>query len=195
MKCGDIRYGYLHACEPYLSILSDSHRATIFLYRDPRDMLVSHVFYATELHKEHGMHDYYTQKLKSMEQRLNAAIQGVNEPGIELSNVKQRYDAYLGWLNQPGVLPLKFEDLILDRDAALKRLLDYLRSRGFSPRIPMGEAIDLIKKRIVPNQSGTFRKGVPGDWREHFTDSNKTLFNQIAGNLLVELGYEQGQKW
>jgi hypothetical protein len=55
-------------------------RATVFVYRDPRDMLVSHVFYATDMHKGHGMHTYYNETLTTMEERLNAAIQGVTSP-------------------------------------------------------------------------------------------------------------------
>ena len=75
MRPGDIRYGYIHAKEPYISLLTQPEQATIFIYRDPRDMLVSHVFYATDIYDEHGMHHYY-EKLNSMEARLNAAIEG-----------------------------------------------------------------------------------------------------------------------
>jgi hypothetical protein len=195
MRPGDIRYGYIHAVEPYLSTLVQDNRATIFLYRDPRDMLVSHVFYATEMYKGHGMHPYYTQKLNTMEERINAAIEGVTEPGYELASVKKRYDSYRGWLAQPEVLCLKFEDLILDREPTLGRLLDYLETRGFSPIKLRTEAIDSLKNAIVPRKSGTFRKGIPGNWREYFTDSNKAMFNKVAGDLLIDLGYERDRNW
>jgi len=195
MRSGDIRYGYIHAIEPYLSILTKNNRATIFLYRDPRDMLVSHVFYATDMHKGHGMHPYYTEVLTTMDERLNAAIMGVSETGFELASVKQRYDSYIGWLRQPEVLCIKFEDLIHNRDQTLGNLLDNLETRGFSTSIPRGEAIGTLKKSIAPQKSGTFRKGVPGNWREYFKDSHKMLFNQVAGDLLIQLGYEKDQSW
>jgi hypothetical protein len=195
MQPGDIRYGYIHAVPPYLSELTTPDRATIFLYRDPRDMLVSHVFYAVDMYERHGMHRYYTQNLTTMEERLNAAIQGVSEPGFELASVKQRYDSYLGWLDQPDVLPLKFEDLIVDLEATLNRLLDYLEKRGADFSCTRSAALELLKKSIIPHKSGTFRKGQPGNWREYFTAANKTAFNQVAGDLLVHLGYEQGSDW
>jgi len=44
-------------------------------------MLVSHVFYATDMHPGHGITSYYTEVLTSMDKRLNAAIQGVDEEG------------------------------------------------------------------------------------------------------------------
>ena len=59
MRPGDIRYGYIHAKEPFISLLTQPEQAAIFVYRDPRDMLVSHVFYATDIFDEHGMHRYY----------------------------------------------------------------------------------------------------------------------------------------
>ena len=81
MRPGDIAYGYVKAREPFISALTAPGRATIFVYRDPRDMIVSHVFYATQMHKGHWMHRYYTETLHTMEERINAAIQGVEEPG------------------------------------------------------------------------------------------------------------------
>ena len=195
MHPGDIRYGYIHAKEPYLSLLTGPGRATIFLFRDPRDMVVSHVFYATQMYTGHGMHPYYNEQLFSMEERIQAAILGVKEPGFELSSVRQRYESYWGWFDQPDVLCIKFEDLILNREAALGKLLDYLEIRGLRMTLSREEGIEILKRAIAPRKSGTFRKGVPGNWREHFTDNNIATFKQAAGNLLVALGYEQDQDW
>jgi hypothetical protein len=158
-------------------------------------MLVSHVFYATQMHTGHGMHRYYTETLQTMEQRLNAAIQGVDEPGAELSPIRSKYDGYLGWLEQPGVLCLRFEDLILGRAGALGRILDYLVQRGFVPRLPRQQEIAILEQAIAPKKSGTFRKGQPGNWREHFTAANKAVFKEQAGDLLIRLGYEKDHDW
>jgi hypothetical protein len=195
MRPGDIGYGYVKARAPFVSVLTQPGRATIFVYRDPRDMLVSHVFYATQMHPGHGMHRYYTETLHTMEERLNAAIQGVDEPGSELSPIRAKYEGYLGWLEQPAVLCLRFEDLILDRAAALGCILDYLVQRGFTPRLPRDQEIAILEQAIAPKRSGTFRKGQPGNWREHFTNDNKASFKQQAGDLLLRLGYEKDYDW
>ena len=158
-------------------------------------MIISHVFYATQMHPGHGMHKYYTRVLQTMEERIQAAIQGVEEPGAELSSVRAKYEAYLGWLEQPAVLSLRFEDLVLNREQALNRLLDYLEQRGFQPRLPRAQAIQALTRAIAPKKSGTFRKGQPGNWREHFTAANKEQFKQVAGDLLLRLGYEQDENW
>jgi hypothetical protein len=195
MRPGDIAYGYIAAREPYLSALVQPGRATIFVFRDPRDVIVSHVFYATEMHPGHGMHHYYTEVLINMEERIDAAIQGVQEPGSELSSIRAKYQAYLGWLEQPDVLCLRFEELILEREAALGRILDYLQGRGFTPRLERTAAVEVLQEAVAPRKSGTFRKGQPGNWQEHFTQANKAHFKAVAGDLLIQLGYERDNNW
>ncbi|MCI0519655.1 MAG: sulfotransferase domain-containing protein [Chloroflexi bacterium] len=195
MRPGDIGYGYISANEPFLSALSAPGRATIFVYRDPRDMIISHIFYATQMHKGHWMRRYYTEVLQTMEQRIDAAIQGVDEPGSELTDIRRRYLGYLGWLEQPGVLSLRFEDLILQRRAAFGRILDYLEERGAPIQAQRETALDIMEAAIAPKKSGTFRKGQPGNWREHFTEGNIALFKEKTGDLLVRLGYEQDGAW
>jgi hypothetical protein len=195
MRPGDIAYGYLAARQPYIDVLAQPNRATVFVFRDPRDVIISHVFYATEMHPGHGMHRYYTEVLENMEQRIDAAIQGVQELDSELSSVRTKFQAYLGWLEQPDVLCLRFEELILEREAALGRILDYLQERGFTPEVERERAIELLKDAIAPRKSGTFRKGQPGNWQEHFTQANKAHFKAIAGDLLIQLGYERDNDW
>jgi hypothetical protein len=195
MQPGEISYGYISAREPFLSALTQPGRATIFVYRDPRDMIISHIFYATQMHTGHWMHTYYTEKLNTMEERIQAAIQGVQEPGSELTPIRQRYEGYLGWLEQPNVFSLRFEELILDREKAFGNLLDYLSRFGFSPRLSRAEAIAVLNNAIVPRKSGTFRKGTPGNWREHFTRTNIATFKAATGDLLLRLGYENSLDW
>jgi hypothetical protein len=195
MRRGDIAYGYVQARQPFIEVLTRPEQATIFVYRDPRDMIVSHVFYATDMHPGHGMHAYYNEQLEDMPARINAAIQGVDEPGAELSSIRTKYEAYLGWLQIPEVLSLRFEDLILAREAALNRILDYLEQRGFVLQTSRAAAVEVLGQAIQPKKSGTFRKGQPGNWREHFTTENIAAFKAATGDLLVQLGYEADGSW
>lgn len=195
MQPGDVAYGYVNAHSPFTDILSRPGWATLFVYRDPRDVIISHVFYATQMHEDHALHQYYTLTLKTMEERIEAAIRGVEQPGAELSSIRQKFGNYLGWLELSEVLCLRFEELILEREAALRRFLDYLQGRGFVPQLPRQQEILILQQAITPRKSGTFRKGQPGGWKEYFTERNKALFKELAGDLLVLLGYEKDQSW
>jgi hypothetical protein len=141
------------------------------------------------------MHAYYKNSLNSTEARINAAIKGVDEPGAELSDIRNKYEAYLDWLDIPEVLCLRFEELILDRDTAMGSILDYLSRHSFRPRVNRFTAIEALKRSVQPKKSGTFRKGKPGNWREHFTRENIQTFKEQTGDLLVRLGYERDLDW
>ncbi len=195
LKPGDIGYCYLKAEEPYLTEMTRSGRATIFVYRDPRDMIISHIFYAMEMHPGHSMHAYYTKQLNSMEERIDAAIQGVSDPANPLTPVFEKYQQYLGWLDQPAVLSMRFEELILDREQALRQILGYLKGNGFEPLKGEDDAVQVLANAIHPKRSGTFRKGQPGNWREHFTIENIEKFKTCTGDLLLKLGYEKDGNW
>jgi hypothetical protein len=195
MQPGDIGYGYVHCREPFLSALTGPERATVFVYRDPRDVVVSAMNYATYMNVRHGLHAYFNERLSSDEKRIEAVIRGIPEAGVDYSSIRTRYDHYLGWLEQPAVLSLRFEDLILEREAALHKLVAYLKTRGFKASVSDEEAVATLKAGIAPEKSGTFRKGQPGGWREVFTAANKEIFKQITGDLLIRLGYEANQDW
>jgi hypothetical protein len=195
LQPGDIAYCYLPAREPYWAALTRPGVAAFFVYRDPRDVIISQIFYATQMHKKHGMHSYYTQKLSTMEERIDAAIQGVQEPGAQLSPIRAKYEKYLGWLDQSAVLSLRFEDLILKRNETLGQIFDHLAAHGFTPSIGREQAVTSLASAIAPRASGTFRRGQPGEWREHFTEANKRTFKTATGDLLQRLGYESNPQW
>ncbi len=196
MQSGEIRYGYAPSREPYLSAITAPGRASVFIYRDPRDLLVSHVFYAKDIHQNHGMHDYYNHELKTMEERLNVAIEGCDLPGLGLPTVYQRYENFFGWFDRDDVLCLRFEDLILNLRPTLLRLLDYLEGFNVQLAVDREQAVEVLSRTNRPKKSGTFRKGQPGNWKEHFTEENKRRFRAAAGDLLTRLGYEDDdQDW
>ncbi len=196
MKSGDVRYGYAAYKEPLISAITGPGRASVYIYRDPRDQLVSHVFYAKDIHTGHGMHEYYNNVLTTMEERLNVAIEGCDLPGLELPSIWERYFDHLGWFERDDVLCLKFEDLILNKEKAIGELLDYIEGFGIEFSVSRPQAIEALSQSIKPKKSGTFRKGQPGNWKEHFTEENKRRFKAVAGDLLSHLGYEENdQDW
>jgi hypothetical protein len=48
---------------------------------------------------------------------------------------------------------------------------------------------------IDPQRSPTFRSGKAGGWRKQFSPENKQLFKEVAGDLLIQLGYERDHGW
>lgn len=191
---GVISWGYVDATLENASFLTSAGRVNYFIYRDPRDMLVSQVFFATDMHEEHGMHDYYN-SLPDFDARLNVAITGIDRDGLKMVSVKQRYEGVFQWLEQKNVTCIRFEDLIDNRDATLMSMLDEVEKTGYKIPTPRERALSVLVEAIQPRKSHTFRSGKTGGWKEHFTKAHKKLFKDVAGDLLVRLGYEKGNDW
>ena len=164
-----------------------------FIYRDPRDIVVSHVFYVTEMEPNHVQHEYFA-SLPDFDTRLKTSILGRPEAEVEFFDIGTRFQAYAAWLDQPSVLQIHFEDLVNDRTAALNRIIDHCLARA-PLAAPRETILAALETSINPKKSPTFRSGKTGEWKKHFTDEHKALFKEVAGDLLIKLGYEKDREW
>jgi hypothetical protein len=164
-----------------------------FIFRDPRDVVVSHVFYVTDMEARHVHHNYY-QSLPDFNARLNVSILGRPDADIEFLNIADRFAPYLGWLDHPEVLTIHFEDLIHDRAATLTHIMDHLLTRASLPATRQ-LILDSLETSINPKKSPTFRSGKTGEWKKYFTDEHKKIFKDVSGDLLMKLGYEKDNDW
>lgn len=196
----DVASAHLFARPEAIARVVSPNFIPYFIFRDPRDVVVSHVFYITEMETRHVHHAYY-QSLPDFDTRLKVSILGRTDTDIEFPNIAERFAPYMSWLDQPEVLTIHFEDLIQDRVQALNRIMDHflvrvplqtLRLRSAQPRQMILESLELS---INPNRSPTFRSGKTGEWKKHFTDEHKKIFKSIAGDLLIRLGYETNSDW
>jgi len=212
---GDIAYGHVHAFPGVVSFVCQDSFASYFILRDPRDVVVSHVHYVTEIAPGHILHPYYSQTLNSFDNRLSTSIVGITNPHTSsdhsagkflnappngsqpptLPDINQRFEPFMGWLDRPQVLLLRFEDFITRRVATIGNVLDHAIEHGFTPTCDRETAIRILSEGINPKNSPTFRSGKVGGWHSAFNDQHKELFKDVTGNLLISLGYEQDQDW
>jgi len=190
---GDIASAHLFARPEAVDRVVQPRFVPYFIFRDPRDVVVSHVFYVTDMEEHHVHHDYY-QSLPDFDARLKVSILGRPELDIEFPNILERFAPYLGWLGHSEVLKIHFEGLVNDRLAALNRIADH-----FLARVPLTASrkiiLDSLESSINPSKSPTFRSGKTGEWKKLFTEDHKRIFKEVAGDLLVRLGYEKNNDW
>lgn len=194
---------HLMYCKEVLDVLSTREVKSIFIYRDLRDVAISHAKWVMN-EKRYFLHDIYQNHYKSDAERLMATICGtpLGTPfGSNLSHpsIGQDFSRWKGWLSDPKTLPVRFEDLVGSRGggsdevrtSTIAKILNFV---GYE--LPASE----IEKRfsleaLNPNKSHTFRKGMIGEWKSVFADEHKVAFKKHAGDLLVELGYEVSNEW
>ena len=189
----DVASAHLFARPEAVSRVTSSAFVPYFIFRDPRDVVVSHVFYVTDMEARHVHHDYY-QSLPDFDARLKVSILGRPDANIEFSNIADRFAPYLGWLDHPEVLTVHFEDLIHARAATLTRIMEHLLIRMPIPA-SRERILDALESSINPTKSPTFRSGRTGEWKKYFRDEHTRIFKDIAGDLLIRLGYEQNLDW
>ena len=193
LHAADIASAHLFARRDVLHRVCSSKFIPYFIFRDPRDVVVSHVFYVTDMEARHVHHDYY-QSLPDFNARLHASILGRPDAEIEFPNIADRFGPYLGWLDQPDVMTIHFEDLIHDRAGTLNRIIDHFLSR-VPLQTPRQQILEALESSINPKKSPTFRSGKTGEWRKYFTEEHKIVFKEVAGDLLIKLGYEEDLNW
>jgi hypothetical protein len=189
----DIASAHLFAQQVVNARMTSSAFVPYFIFRDPRDVVVSHVFYVTDMETHHVHHDYYT-SLPDFNERLKVSILGRKELDIEFPDIASRFTPYLDWLDHPQVLSIHFEQLVNDRLTTLNRIVDHFLAR-VPIQTPRRMILDSLESSINPGRSPTFRSGKTGEWKQHFTKEHKEIFKNVAGDLLVKLGYEKNNDW
>ncbi|HEV2076023.1 MAG TPA: hypothetical protein VGR10_07265, partial [Thermoleophilaceae bacterium] len=184
--------------ERLVELLRSLGYRTVFVYRDPRDIAVSHAFYVTRL-RRNVLHRRYAHGFASDSERILASIVGspADSTGPAVPHIGAPLEAYLPWRTTPGVLASRFEDLVGaegggSSEAQLGALQDIARhvERPLGP----GEARRLAA-RVWSPRSMTFRRGVVGDWRNHFERQHREAFRGRGARLLVAYGYERDEGW
>ena len=89
---------------------------------------------------------------------------------------------------------MHFEDLIHDRAATLTRILEHFLTR-VPLRTPRKLILESLESSINPSRSPTFRSGKTGEWKNYFTEEHTRIFKDVAGDLLIRLGYEKNRDW
>ena len=189
----DVASAHLFARSEVIKYVCSSSFIPYFIFRDPRDVAVSHVFYVTDMETRHAHHDHYA-SLPDFDSRLMVSILGRPDANVEFPNIADRFVPYLGWLDQPAVMKIHFEDIVDDRIPTLNSIIDHFLAL-VPLQTPRQLILDSLESSINPGKSPTFRSGKTGEWKKYFTEEHKHIFKEVAGDLLIRLGYEKNNEW
>lgn len=196
---------HLMHCEEIGRVLQQFDSKVIFIYRDLRDVAISHARWVTK-EPRIFLHKYYSQ-LNDFDSQLMNSIIGlpVGTPfgsNISQPNIGQDFSRWQRWIDEPTALAVKFEDLVGERGGeceetrlkTVQKIINYLNIDLSWQQIESTFA----SYRMNPQESHTFRKGSKGKvggWKTVFKPEHKTAFKQVAGQALIDLGYESDFDW
>jgi hypothetical protein len=193
---GEVVRGHLFFDPQYAQELAERNVVHFFVYRDPRDIVVSEAHYLREMNRWHRLAPYF-RRLSSIEDAISLSIQGL-EPavaGIDYPNVAARFDRYRGWLNRDDCLAIRFEDLRSERQSAIVEQMAAFYAGRSKAALDVAACARAMADHVAPHKSHTFRSGKKAGWQKEFTAEHRRQFDEVAGDLLVQLGYEPNHDW
>jgi len=186
---------HLFYSEEYAAYLSNEKFIKFFIYRDPRDMAVSFAFFMPKLKDEWPL----AQSMSFDDLLLDIITEGkvfYNFHPPVIGGVAELYNAYLPWLKIPNILIMRFEDLVgpLGEGSeraqfnTIKKIAKHLGQHLSNKKIR-----DIAKE--VFGNSYSFREGKIGSWKKYFKPEHIKAFKEVAGQTLIEWGYEKDLNW
>lgn len=190
----------LHGC--WLNV-SKRHK-TVVLFRDGRDVMASYYFHL--VYPKEITSAKYSDKVREKT--------AVDDPTLVHENIDRFIEwafteGFPGWTwaefidrwwNEDGVVKTSYEALTANTHTELTRVLSELEIDVSAEAIA-----DAVERYSFEAQSGRsrgeaenesfVRKGVVGDWVNHFTPTAAAYFEQVAGRQLVIAGYAEDSSW
>jgi hypothetical protein len=95
---------------------------------------------------------------------------------------------------------VRYEALLVRPKEEFKQLLEFLGVDASEQTVERCVSAASFERLAGGRSRGQeapsfFRKGIAGDWKNAFTESDKQDFKAVAGDLLIELGYEKDNDW
>jgi hypothetical protein len=189
-------------------------RRVIYLYRDGRDCMVSLFF-----HRMRRMAMGDRRMLRRFGRRyerlfgrrydpddtaallpkfLEDEFAHPRSPGI---NWAQHIRSWYDLENRPQITYVSYEQLREDTESTLKHVVERASGNDVDSWLVQTAVEKFSMARMTGRKAGQedrksfIRKGVAGDWRNHFTPEAAAIFDDLAGDVLVELGYEESRNW
>jgi hypothetical protein len=164
----------------FWNLAKDSHEEGIY-YLEPEEMAKRDAYRQDpEGFLASGESIFVEERLRQIAARWSRRVSKASREGTELFGSSFRQ--------------LRYEDLLQRPEENLKVMFELLGARAdedFIRRCVEKHSFERMagRPRGQEDSRNFMRKGVAGDWRRVFTERDRRLYEKMAGDTLVELGY------
>jgi hypothetical protein len=186
----------------------------IHIIRDGRDVAVSRTHHVWNRSEDEGGIYELTREERDKRDRYREDPQAFIESGESIfterliREISRRWNFRVGTAYRDGpallgdhYLEVRYERLLERPEEEVRGIFEFLRARADAKLVSRCVEAASFEKRTGGRQRGQedthsgARKGISGDWKKVFTDRDREIFKEEAGDLLVELGYEKDRDW
>ena len=183
----------------------------IHIIRDGRDAAVSLMHHMWNYAKDKGgIYDLEPEELERYDAYRNGSPGALAEglfTKARLTSIASDWSSGVSKAIEVGPALLgenytevRYEDLLVRPLEEVRQLLKFLNAGADEKTVAK-----LVEKSAFERQSNRergqedstsrLRKGIAGDWKNVFTGEDKRIFKEVAGDLLIRLGYEKDSNW
>lgn len=174
-----------------LELGSTSDERIAYLVRDGRDVIVSYFHYL-----RNSFPDTFHRAInKSKLQRIYKLLSDCNDFSLFMRRFTPEWVTHVNqWLDKSPDAIIYYEDLTSCPAATLKKLFSTLQVEVDDSVIQQALEVfsfgNMAKGDDVEKRGGSFyRKGITGDWKNHFSLKDMNYFKTKAGDTMSRLGF------
>jgi len=195
-----------------VTTLKNSGHRCLAMHRDPRDALISHIFYMRNYPKnptgDNTLRDFFRVGPEfddiSFEEQLNALIVGNKYSDSYIKFYKER----INWALSGFALPVKYEDLLGFKGGGsdkTQKLLVSKIAKHLNLNLTMDQ-LQMVLDHMYEEQGDrgdpeyivegkAYKRSVTGNWKVFLNSKQKTLIKKMIGQELIQLKYEKNNNW
>ncbi len=179
--------------------LAFEHKVKVLLnIRDPRNQIVSYINTIKSRYPNYTFDDLITLHITDPAFFYNKEFGFAHDAIDSMKSIKDFYDLYLEWKEYQDVCIVQFESLVGEQGGGtfgaqfneIKKVCNFLNVK-FNDAM-----VNSIARELW---GGTASFTPKGDkihcWKHYFNNKHKRLFKEVAGELLIDLGYEKDFDW
>lgn len=191
LMSGSVAYTHLQRTPEFVEAIERLNIVPFYIYRDIRDSVVSEYFHKKYLDP------------KTFEKGTPILAEVNDETAFDLENIMRWstcapfYNDVPKWALNPDIASVKFEDLHRNPVESFRVLLAFNDLNYSQEELEKSIEASSFKKMSGGRQKGDenrnshYRKGIIGDWRNHFSPQQAATFYGRFGETLSSLGYEE----
>lgn len=176
--------------------LKQNHAKVIFLMRDPRDQIVSLLYWIKDKQWPGGPQPLVRSTAHYTDDEL--LLELISGKNFGVSYTKTLMGCRLPWMEYPFVYTTYFEKLVGSKGGSsneeqvreLQAIIGYL-----GVYVSESSIRECAENLFGGENASTFRNGSIGAWKTHFKSHHTEAFKEAFGQELIDLGYEDSFDW
>lgn len=190
-------------------------RRVFYLYRDGRDVIVSHYFFHMRRLQRNPKGRFERRVARGLDRGLGRGYdpedvirnlpryieeQMTNPPSRHVRSWPEHVTRWCD-TSREHVAYLSYEQLRTDPMATLETALGKFLAQPVD-EAQLSRSVERFDfQRVAGRKVGTedrmahARKGITGDWKNYFTKEAGEVFDKYCGQVLIDLGYEPDRSW